>query len=112
VIDELLEGVYNNGEVMWLETKWLILSLLRSRKYEYVLDELNWMVVIPDRMMLQYVDFRGTLTWKYKIKNGNKIILYKGWKNRTKQFPGDDVEHILVELHEKLAYEEIDKIIS
>ena len=110
-----LEGVYNNGEVMWLELKWLFYSLLRSRihKHEFAGWMAEYVRIMPSQMLIMYGDFRGTIVWKYKIE-GNKVLRFKGWNDSITNNPMEDreVETMIVRLHEQLAYEAIDEHLS
>ncbi len=117
VIRLLLEGVYNNGEVIWLDLRWQVLSLLRSRKFSasYYPDELSWYEVMPDHCLIRYSDFQGAIVWKYEIVNGRYVERFKGWKNSLRCDWMDQLDQsakFIIELHERLACEQIDHIIN
>lgn len=112
----LLEGVYNNGEVIWLESKWFILSLLRRRKFHYSFypDRLEWIDIMPDFMLVNFSGITTGVIWKYKFESG-KVYVYKRYRYKGAalfEFPlNAEHEAIFLQLHEKLAYEAIDRVL-
>lgn len=111
-----LEGVYNNGEVPWLDLKWLFYKvLLRSRTRTVLFDSIvgEYAEVMPERMLIRYGDWQGTLVWKYRIEN-DRVSRFKGWKNSITNNPMEDTdfEQIILKLHEELVYEMIDEHLS
>lgn len=117
----LLEGVFNHGEVIWLETRWSLRRLFRSFIYVQGLNPndpawvaLNgWVEVMPAHQMIRYCDWRGSITYRYWINNeillnGKPMILrIKGWKRDADPVENDAYEAI-TKAHDLLFYREIE----
>ena len=107
-----LEGVYNHGEVIWLDLKWFVLSLLRVRICGQKLDDLHWVEVMPSQMLVKFCSWRSTILWKYRIENG-KLLICRGWYNNLIMENGswDDSYPFIVKVQDDLIYEAIDKFL-
>jgi len=110
VIDELLQGVYNNGEVIWLETVWSLRRLFGSYIYTHCYGSHmffdGWVEIMPKHNMLRFCDYNGSVTWKY---NAEVELCRKGWKGSITQKPGDDTMNAIRLANEAIFHEELEK---
>lgn len=116
----ILEGIYNHLEFFYLDIRWYLFSLLKHKKHIQPLDfprRIDWVVVMPSKMLISFHTITSAIIFKYKIENG-KVVYYKGWKDqlgpihRYDWFRYNDVDGFVIEVHNQIAYDEIDKLIS
>ena len=116
----LLEGVYNHGEVIWLETSWLLRRLFGSFIHSESLGHKifdGWLEVMPRQGMLRYCNWQGSVTYRYYmvndvLMNGKPVILkIKGWKCFPETIT-DEAYEIITKAHDKLFYSELEVHLS
>lgn len=116
----LLIGLYNHGEVIYLETKWFLCKSFGAYVYtheygNHVFD--GWVEVMPNKHMIRYCEFNGSMIWRFSIVTqasvGGKpmIVKYRQWDMYTE--PTDPETAMAVhEAIDKSFYNEVDNILD
>jgi hypothetical protein len=113
MIKLLLVGVFNHGEIIWLNTKWSLRRLFGARIYTYG----NNYDVMPSSQLIRYhyLSFASSaMIWNYSIfhdsKLNGKTVIYRylGW-NMDGDTPTDAACDAIRDAHERIFYDEVDE---
>ena len=121
ILKLLLVGLYNHGEVIYLETKWTIHrwrgAYIHHHAYGTHPGFDGWMEIMPKHGMLRYCDYRGSVTWRYSVVqqtllNGKPAILrFKGWELKPDPIGEDSVQAIFDAIDQGF-YHEVDSFLD